>query len=69
MFGVAHSGTIPTPALLTGHADGAPTLGSWPKGGTHYAIRLNGAGQVMVSVPAHAPAVSYDTANPCGAAR
>jgi hypothetical protein len=68
MFTIEHSGIIPTASLLTSHADGAPTLKSWPSGGTRYAITLNRAGDVMVSVPAKATAVSYDTANPCGTA-
>jgi hypothetical protein len=68
MFQIEHSGVTPTAGLLTGHADGAPILKSWPSGGTQYAITLNRAGDVMVSVPAHATAVSYDAANGCGAA-
>jgi hypothetical protein len=67
MFKIEHSGITPTSALLTGHADGGPLLESWPSGGTRYAITLNRAGNVMVSVPTKATAVSYDTANPCGA--
>jgi hypothetical protein len=65
MFEVEHSGVTPTDSLLTGHADGAPILKSWPSGGTRYAITLNRAGDVMVSVPAHATAVSYDAAKGC----
>jgi len=68
MFQIQHSGITPTSALLTGHADGDPILKSWPNGGSAYAITLNQAGAVMVSVPAKASAASYDTANPCGAA-
>ena len=68
MFQIEHSGTTPTSALLTGDADGDPMLKSWPNGGRRYAITLNQAGAVMVSVPAKAPAVAYDTANPCGTA-
>jgi hypothetical protein len=68
MFQIEHSGITPTSALLTGDADGGPILKSWPNGGTRYAITLNRAGDVMVSVPANATAVSYDTANPCGTA-
>jgi hypothetical protein len=68
MFQIEHSGIVPTKALLTGHADGAPILKSWPTGGARYAITLDPAGDVMVSVPAKATAVSYDTANPCGSA-
>jgi hypothetical protein len=68
MFEIEHSGIIPTSALLTNHADGAPILKTWPSGGTRYAITLSPAGAVMVSVPARATALSYDTANPCGAA-
>lgn len=69
MFQTEHSDVIPTSALLTGHADGAPILTSWPSGGARYAISLNPAGAVMVSVPAKATALSYDTANPCGLAK
>ena len=65
MFQIEHSGTTPTSGLLTSHAEGGPFLKSWPSGGTMYAITLNRAGDVMVSVPAHATAVSYDAANPC----
>ena len=68
MFRAEHSNMTPTPALLTGDADGGAILKSWPNGGTRYAITLNRAGNVMVSVPAKATAVSYDSANPCGAA-
>jgi hypothetical protein len=68
MFKIENSGITPTSALLTNDADGAPILKSWPSGGTRYAITLNRAGDVMVSVPANATAVSYDTANPCGTA-
>jgi hypothetical protein len=68
MFQIEHSGITPTSALLTSDADGAAVLRSWPSGGTRYAISLNRAGDVMVSVPATATAVSYDTANPCGTA-
>jgi len=65
MFQIEHSGVAPTAGLLTGHADGRPILKSWPSGGTRYAITLDRAGDVMVSVPAHATAVSYDAANGC----
>jgi hypothetical protein len=68
MFQIEHSDVTPTSALLTGHDDGAPILKSWPSGGARYAITLNPAGDVVVSVPAKATAVSYDTANPCGTA-
>ena len=68
MFQIEHSGVTATPGLLTGDADGRPILKSWPSGGTAYAITLNRAGDVMVSVPAHATAVSYDAANRCGTA-
>jgi hypothetical protein len=68
MFGVEHSGLTPTPSLLTSRANGGPTLKSWPNGGARYAITLNRAGEVMVAVPAKSTAVSYDRANPCGAA-
>ena len=33
MFQIEHSDVTPTSALLTGHADGAPILKSWPSGG------------------------------------
>ena len=68
MFQIEHSGVTPTAAQLTDRADGDQMLKSWPNGGSRYAITLNGAGAVMISVPAKAPAVSYDTANPCGTA-
>jgi hypothetical protein len=68
MFQIEHSGVTPTASLLTGHAYGDPILKSWPSGGTRYAITLNRAGDVMVSVPAHATAVTYDAANGCRAA-
>jgi hypothetical protein len=68
MFRVEHSNVTPTSTLLTGDTDGGPILKSWPNGGPRYAITLNRAGDVMVSVPAKATAVSYDSANPCGAA-
>jgi hypothetical protein len=68
MFQIQHSGVTPTAAQLTDHADGDQMLKSWPNGGSTYAITLNGAGAVMISVPAKAPAVSYDTANPCATA-
>jgi len=68
MFQIEHSGTTPTSSLLTGHAHGGAILKSWPSGGTRYAITLNRAGDVMVSVPANATAVSYHAANPCNTA-
>ena len=68
MFQIEHSGVTPTSALLTDHAGGDQILKSWPNGGSAYAITLNRAGAVMVSVPAAAPSVAYDTANPCGTA-
>jgi hypothetical protein len=69
MFQIEHSGVTPTRALLTSSSGkAAPILKSWPNGGVRYAITLNRGGDVMVSIPAKAAAVSYDTANPCGTA-
>ncbi len=55
----------PTPANLAEPTNGGPFLDKWPNNGVHYAISLSSRGAVMVSVPAGARAVSYDTANPC----
>jgi hypothetical protein len=59
----------PTRALLTGTAAGGPYLSAWPAPRSDFAISLDHTGAVMVSVPASAPPVPYDTANPCGQAK
>jgi type II secretory pathway pseudopilin PulG len=58
---------VPTPKLLISPSNGGPFLRSWPSNGAHYTITLRTTGEVMVAVPSRAPAVPYDTRNPCGA--
>ena len=67
-FRLDNPSLIPTPANLAEKTNGGPFLEKWPSNGTHYAVSLNATGAVMISVPAGARAVSYDTANPCASA-